>query len=178
MRKFKNGILLFIYYGFTRYLPASNNRYFKVFRFLRRINCKPLFGKAGKNINIEYKADFGTGKLIEIGDNSGIGVNAHVRGPLKIGNEVMMGPDVVIITAIHNHTRTDKTIKEQGHLPNKPVSIGNDVWIGARVIILPGVSIGRGVIIGAGAVVTKDIPDFTIVGGNPARIIKNRNENK
>lgn len=90
----------------------------------------------------------------------------------------MMGPDVIIPTSEHNHTRTDITIRCQGKLPTKGVEIGNDVWIGTRVIILPGVKIGDSSIIGAGAVVTKDVPSYTIVGGNPAKILKYRNEQK
>ena len=90
----------------------------------------------------------------------------------------MMGPDVIIPTSEHNHTRTDITIRSQGSLPTKGVEIGNDVWIGTRVIILPGVKIGDSSIIGAGAVVTKDVPSYTIVGGNPAKILKYRNEQK
>src|SRR5690606_29379537 len=106
----------------------------------------------------------------------GIGVNAHIRGPVSIGDDVMMGPDVVIITSNHNFSNTDTVMRSQGHLPSQRVIIGNDVWIGVRVIILPGVSIGNGVIIGAGAVVTKDVPDFAIVAGNPAKFIRYRNE--
>lgn len=174
----KRLINLILYYGIAQFLPVTNNRYFKVFRTIRRSVCHPLFDFAGKNINIERKANFGTGKGISIGDNSGIGLNASIRGPLKIGNDVMMGPDVIILTSEHNHTRTDITIRSQGSLPTKGVEIGNDVWIGTRVIILPGVKIGDSSIIGAGAVVTKDVPSYTIVGGNPAKILKYRNEQK
>ena len=62
----------------------------------------------------------------------------------------------------------------QGFATEKPVLIADDVWIGARVIILPGVRIGTGAVIGAGAVVTKDMPDYSVVGGNPARVLKMR----
>lgn len=63
---------------------------------------------------------------------------------------------------------------QQGYIPDEPVIIGDDVWIGTRAIIMPGVKISNGSIIGAAAVVTKDVPDFAIVGGVPARIIGNR----
>ncbi len=66
----------------------------------------------------------------------------------------------------------------QGMTETKPVTIEDDVWIGTRVIILPGLTIGRGSILGAGTVVTKDIPPFSVVVGNPGRIVKNRKENK
>lgn len=96
-----------------------------------------------------------------------------MHGPLKIGNNVMMGPDVTILTHTHNIERTDIPMGRQGATV-KEVSVGNDVWIGMRSIIMPGVRIGNGVVIGAGAVVTKDVPDFAIVGGVPARIIRYR----
>ena len=65
---------------------------------------------------------------------------------------------------------------QQGYYEEKPIVIGDDVWIGGHVIVLPGVHIGTGAIVGAGAVVTKDVPDYAVVGGNPARIIKSRKE--
>lgn len=110
---------------------------------------------------------------ISIGHGSGLGINCSVHGPLSIGDNVMMGPDVVILTHTHNIDRIDIPMGQQGSRIAK-VSIGNDVWIGMRSIIMPGVTIGSGAVIGAGAVVTKDVPDYAIVGGVPARIIKFR----
>ena len=110
---------------------------------------------------------------ISIGKGSGLGVNCLVHGPLEIGEKVMMGPDVVILTHTHNIDRTDIPMGDQGSRVAK-VTIGNDVWIGMRSIIMPGVKIGNGAVIGAGAIVTKDVPDYAIVGGVPAKIIKYR----
>lgn len=110
---------------------------------------------------------------IVIGSGSGLGINCSVHGPLKIGDNVMMGPDVTILTHTHNIGRIDIPMGQQGSIV-KEVTIGNDVWIGMRSIIMPGVKIGNGVVIGAGAVVTKDVPDYTIVGGVPAKILKYR----
>lgn len=110
---------------------------------------------------------------IHLGNNSGIEVNRRVGNGTYIGDNVMMGPEVIILTSNHSHARTDIPMLEQG-LDHMPVYIGNDVWIGTRAIILPGVKIGNGVIIGAGAVVTKDVPDFAIVGGVPAKVVKMR----
>ena len=132
------------------------------------------FDKCGKNVNIERCADFGTGRGITIGENSGLGIECCVRGPLEIGNDVMMGRWVNIMTNSHDTSRTDIPMNRQGNLPKRKVTIGSDVWIGNRVIILPGVTIGNGVIIGAGAVVTKDVPDYAVIGGVPASIIKFR----
>jgi maltose O-acetyltransferase len=174
MKKIVYYINLFLYYFIARHLPGSDVPYSMGAKKLRRFFCKRLFKKAGYNINIEHGAFFASGKDIEIGDNSGMGINCRVSGPLKIGANVMMGPDVIIYTQGHNFNRTDIPMMEQGNSEKKEVLIGNDVWIGARVIILPGVSVGEGAILAAGSVVTKNVEAFTVVGGNPAKIIKSR----
>ena len=122
-------------------------------------------------MNIEHGARFSL--RCTIGDKSGIGINAHI-GVVHIGNDVMMGPDCLVLTQNHNFSRKDIPIIRQGMSNIEPVYIDDDVWIGSRVTILPGVHIGKGSIIGAGAVVTKDVPPFSIVGGNPAKIIRER----
>lgn len=96
-----------------------------------------------------------------------------MHGPLRIGDNVMMGPEVTILTHTHRIDRTDIPMGKQGSMVSE-VIIGDDVWIGMRAIILPGVRIGSGVVIGAGAVVTKDVPDYAVVGGVPARVIRYR----
>lgn len=169
-------VALFFYKIFLQFLPNTDSSRFWS-KFIRRIrsSCAALlFDKAGTNLNIERCADFGTGRGIEIGNNSGLGVDSVVRGPLSIGDNVMMGRWVNIMTNSHETSRVDIPMNAQGNKPRRKVTIGSDVWIGNRVTILPGVTIGNGVIIGAGAVVTKDIPDYAVVGGVPARIIKFR----
>ena len=166
---------LMLYYSFAKYLPASNNRIGYVARYVRRVICHPIFRSSGRNINIERGAYFGTGSEIEIGDNSGIGVRCEVCRPVSIGSNVMMGPDVIVLTTSHTFDRIDVPIRQQGRLPSKKVLIADDVWIGTRAILLPGVKIGKGSIIGASAIVTKDVPEYAIVGGNPAKIIRYRN---
>ncbi len=86
----------------------------------------------------------------------------------------MMGPEVLIYTQNHDFSRTDITMDQQGWADEKPVVIEDDVWIGSRVIILPGVTIGKGSVIGASAVVTKSVPPYSVVAGNPAKIVKTR----
>ncbi len=167
---------LMAYYLFARHLPRSSARGCGWTRPVRRLVCRGLFRRAGANINVEKGAYFGDGREIEIGDNSGIGINCHIIGPVQIGRDVMMAPEVIILTSNHRFDRTDVPMCRQGTLPPEPVMIGDDVWIGTRAIILPGVSIGRGAIIAAGAVVTKDVPEYAIVAGNPARIIRNRKD--
>ena len=167
-------ICLLLYYGFARFLPASTNRMTHWTRTIRRVICRPLFDTCGHKINVQKGAYFANGGGISIGSGSGIGVNCRIHGPLQIGDNVMMGPDVVILTHTHNIERTDIPMGAQGSRVAKVV-IGNDVWIGMRSIIMPGVNIGNGVVIGASAVVTKDIPDYAVVGGVPAKIIRFRN---
>lgn len=161
------------YYCFAKYLPQSASRMTHWTRGLRRAICRPIFDYCGENVNIESGANFGNGGGISLGSGSGLGINCSVRGPLQIGKNVMMGPDVTILTHTHIIDRTDIPMGQQGS-EIKGVSIGDDVWIGMRVIIMPGVKIGNGVAIGAGAVVTKDVPDYAIVGGVPAKIIRYR----
>jgi maltose O-acetyltransferase len=168
------GIGLVFYYGLLQFLPATNNRYFAAVRFIRSAAGKLCMDSAGTNINIEHGAHFGTGAGIVMGNNSGLGVDCDVRGPLTLGDDVMMAPEVIILTGSHRHDRTDIPMRLQGSLKEKGVVIGNDVWIGSRAIILPGVRIGTGVIVGAGAVVTKDVPDYAIAVGNPARVVRTR----
>lgn len=158
------------YLIFASWLPQS--RRMKFARILRCFFAKHVIDFCGENVNIEKYASFTPN--ISIGNNSGIGIRCEINGPVTIGNDVMMGPEVVIYTRGHAHMRTDITMRAQGSLEARPVTIGNDVWIGRRVIILPGVNIGDGCIIGAGAVVTKDIPPYSIAAGVPAKIQKNR----
>ena len=165
-------ICYFLYNLIAKRLPISYKIGGKIGLTLRNLLAKGFIKYAGKNINIEKGATFG--RRLSIGDNSGVGINAVIDGEVIIKNNVMMGPDVIIYTQNHAFDVTDIPMNEQGFQAEKKVIIESDVWIGARVIILPGVKIGKGCIIGAGAVVTKDIPPYSIVGGNPAKIIKGR----
>lgn len=170
--KIKKLLCLVAYYGFARYLPASTSPMTRWARKIRRSICRHIFDKCGENVNVERGAHFATGG-ISIGSGSGLGVNCSVHGPLKIDDNVMMGSDVTILTHTHNIERTDIPMGRQG-MREAEVVIGNDVWIGMRVVIMPGVKVGNGAVIGAGAIVTKDVPDYAIVGGVPAQVIKFR----
>ena len=122
-----------------------------------------------------YKRQLGEG--IEIGDNVGISQSCfiQVRGNVKIGSYVIMGPGVSIFSENHNADNTDEYIMNQG-ATRKGVTIEDGVWLGAKCTILDGVTIGRHAIVAAGSVVTKDVPAYGIVGGIPAKLIKNRKE--
>lgn len=108
---------------------------------------------------------------VVIGDHTRIGIHNTIIGPVTIGNHVNLAQGITVTALNHNFDDTTKRIDEQG-IATKPVVISDDVWIGANAVILPGVIIGRHVVVAAGAVVTKDVPDNTIVGGVPATIIK------
>ena len=157
----------------ARRLPSSENKVFgKLSKKIRATFFKNITNCKAKNINIQKNCFFESN--VRIGDNSGIGINCLVQGPTIIGNDVMMGPDVVILTSNHRFDRIDIPMIKQGFQKKKEVIIEDDVWIGTRAIILPGVKIGKGSIIAAGAVVTKNVPSYVIVGGCPAKIIKRR----
>lgn len=161
-----------IYHFCAKHLPRSYSSVRLGQRRLRNLCGRMMLEHCGEHVNIEKNALFS--HKVSLGDYSGIGVNAKIYGCCSIGNHVMMGEDCTIITRNHHFSRTDRPMMEQGFEEERPVRIGNDVWIGDRVIILPGVTIGDGCIIGAGSIVTHDTPPYSISAGNPARVIRYR----
>ncbi len=153
-------------------LPCSDARFSFGAKKIRKFLVKRTILNMGSNVNIEKGAKFSD--TLEIGDNSGVGINCELSGKVIIGNDVMMGPEVTMYTVNHYFERTDIPMWHQGFSKTKPIQIEDDVWIGGRVTILPGINIGKGSIIGAGAVVTKDVLPYSIVGGNPATMLKKR----
>lgn len=168
-------ICLAIYYGFARYLPNSYSAIGgRLSMLFRRILCKQIFKYCGQNINIERMANFGSGRNICIGNNSGIGINACIPSDTIIGNDVMMGPNCYILSQNHIFERTDIPMNQQGETKPMQTIIGNDVWIGRDVLIMPGRIIKEGTIIGGGTVLTKNFDAYSIVGGNPSKLIRMR----
>ena len=111
---------------------------------------------------------------VTIGDYTRIGIHNTIIGPVCIGNHVNLAQGITITALNHNFEDASKRIDEQG-ISTKPVVIGDDVWIGANAVILPGVTIDSHCVVAAGAVVTKDVPDNCVVGGVPAKVIKSLN---
>lgn len=136
--------------------------------------CTQIFEYAGRNINIERGAHFGKGFRLRIGNNSGLGVNCIVPNDAIIGNDVMMGPNCYVHKRNHAFSRIDIPMIQQGFSEAKTVIIDDDVWIGRNVTIMVGRHISKGTIIAADSVLTKDFPEFSIVGGNPAKLIRSR----
>jgi acetyltransferase-like isoleucine patch superfamily enzyme len=106
-----------------------------------------------------------------IGDHTRVGLHNTIIGPVTIGSHVNLAQGITVTALNHNFEESSKRIDEQG-VTTKPVIIGNDIWIGANAVILPGVSIGDHSVVAAGAVVTKDVPLHSLVAGVPAKIIK------
>ena len=137
----------------------------------RKKFLKEMLGKIGENVVIENGFHCDNGKNIFIGNNFVGNYNITILDikEVYIGNDVMIGPNTTITTVGHPINPNSRR-KRLGVASE--VQIGNDVWIGANVSVLPGVTIGNNVIIGAGAVVNKDIPNNSIAVGVPARVIK------
>lgn len=112
----------------------------------------------------------GVGNVV-IGEHSLIGMSNVVIGPVTIGNNVIMAQHVVISGLNHNYTNPELPVSRQG-VSVKPVVIGDDCWIGANAVITSGVTVGKHAVVAAGSVVTKDVPPFSVVAGNPARLVK------
>lgn len=128
---------------------------------------------AGKNVKIYDGVHIDKPSKLKIGDNVSInrGSIINAGGGVEIGDDVLIGPDVVIYSQNHAYDNKEKVIADQGYLYKK-TKIGSNVWLGARAIILPGVIIGNNVVVGAGSVVTKNVPENSLVVGNPAKVIK------
>lgn len=131
----------------------------------------------------EWLGSIGTGSLIkapfncDFGDNIQIGANTIInlnsvmfdRSPITIGDNVLVGPNCAFYTSIHP---LDFTTRNQNMMISKPIVIGDNVWLGGNIVVMPGVTIGNGAVVGAGSVVTTDIPENCLALGNPASVVK------
>lgn len=163
-----------LYYFFASKLPGSPLPLSGLGQKMRIFCAKRIFKKFGKDAKVNAGVYFGSGINVELGDYSSLNQGAWISNDTIIGNDVMMGPFVMILSGSHHFERTDISMREQGAPARRPVVVGDDVWIGARSIILPGVHVGSHTIIGAGSIVTKDVPEWGVVGGNPAKLIRMR----
>jgi len=129
----------------------------------------------GNNSIIEFNAIINNGVGdVYIGNDCIIGIGSTVIGPVFIGNHVMIAQHVVLSGLNHDYQDISRPIKSQG-VTKLLIHIGDETWIGANSIITAGVTIGKHCIIAGGSVVTRDVPDYTVVAGNPARILKQYN---
>lgn len=175
----KAKIFLIIYYGFATWLPSSYAPVIgKVCNLIRIFCVKQIFRKCGKVSIIDRNAYFGNGANIEIGDYSGIGANCTIPNNTIIGKYVMFAPQVHIVAGNHQYKNLQIPMCFQGSMhKEKPITIiEDDCWIGVRSILTPGRHIKKGSIIADGAIVTKDFDEYSIIGGNPAHLIKKRGQ--
>ncbi len=130
-----------------------------------------LFGRIGENSIVEPPFYCVYGQNIQLGDHVFINYSCTILdcNAVRIGNHVMIGPCVQIYTPAHD---LQAESRNQGWEVARPIDIGANVWIGGGAILLPGVSIGENAVVGAGAVVTRSVPENTVVAGNPARVIR------
>lgn len=132
---------------------------------LRRWCTSKLLRQCGRDVIVKDHCYFGSGSRLTVGDRSLLGSNARLNGDITIGDNVLMGPDVVMMATSHEFARLDMPIYLQGAKPEEPIVIGNDCWIGTRAIILPGVHLGNQCIVAARAVITRSFPDRSVLGG-------------
>lgn len=170
----------------NKLIRNTRGLYFKVCRGLRKWFVEPIirasFCEYGHNVRIPAGCSFSGLENISVGNNVFFGSNTRVlttKARLIIGSHVMFGPGVTIVTGNHRTDVLGKymcAITDADKRPedDQDVVIEDDVWIGANATILKGVTIGRGSVIAAGAVVTKSFPPYSIIGGVPARLLKPR----
>lgn len=170
----KRTLALLIYYLVAVRFPTQPVPGWRMGYALRRVLLGMIADDVGNRIIVKKNAYIGTGKGLRVGDHSQLGENCRIGPDVIIGSDVLMNPDVVIMTTSHAFENPEIPIRLQGASAIQPIHIGDDVWIGTRAVILPGVTVGRGAIIGAGSIVTKDIPPYAIAGGSPAKVIRQR----
>ncbi|MEX2336233.1 MAG: acyltransferase [Fulvivirga sp.] len=171
----KKKFSLFLYYLIANRLPAD---FFPLgFYFNRlRVFLARNFLTIGEGCKVYPRVNFGDGNGIVIGNNTTINENVYIEGAI-IGDHVMIAPGVTLYASSHITESIDIPMKMQGTTAKFPSTIENDVWVGKNAIIMPGLIIETGSIIGAGAVVTKNVTEFSVMGGVPAKLIKKRSSN-
>ncbi|MDK1684857.1 acyltransferase [Acinetobacter terrestris] len=149
---------------------------FRLLNYIKSLYLRLIFrAKIGKRVVFYSNIWIFTGRNLTLGDDVDLatGVLITTDGGVNIGSRTLVGYGTKILSSNHNIPKLPARIFDSGHV-KAPVKIENDVWIGANCIILPGVTIGAGAVVAAGSVVTKDIPANVVVGGIPAKIIKER----
>ncbi len=169
----KRTLCLLAYYGFAKHLPDSSLPGGELSTRLRAFLCRGFIASAGEGIHVRSGAFLADGRYLHMADRSSIGPGCRIYGA-RLGYGVVIGPHCVFFK---ENRAADDLSKPVGAHETTPINVPvveDWAWVGERALVLQGRRIGRGAIVGAGAVVTRDVPPFAIVGGNPARIIGNR----
>lgn len=163
---------------------SDNNMLYRLYCGIRKYWSRYLlkrlkFKHFGENVKVRGSFRWGHTYNLELHDDVVIGENSFInaRGGVVIKSGVITGPDIMIFAENHIYD-TDKCLPFDEDLTFKKVVIGENCWIGAKAFILPGVELGEGCVVAGGSVVTKSFPPLSIIGGNPARLIKHRNAGK
>lgn len=162
------------YYGLAWFLPGAPVPGSRASIALRRLLVRAFVDRCEPDASINAKVYLGRGTGIRLGQGSSLGKGSVLNPGVSIGQRTLIGPECMFITLNHLFDDTTRAIADQGSGPVQEISIGDDVWMGARVIVLPGVTVGNGAVVGAGSVVTKSVDPMTVVAGNPARAIRVR----
>jgi maltose O-acetyltransferase len=161
-------------FGFAH--RVSNWSRWNCVKKLRGWYYSSILAGAGTNLRVASGVRINNPRMVSVGDNCYLGDGVQLypwNAPITLGSNVLIAAGVRMITRKHGFADIERPVSDQGY-NNAPITIEDDVWIGFQAIILPGVTIGRGAIVGAGAVVTRDVEPYTIVGGVPARLIRKR----
>lgn len=170
-------LVLLLYYGFAQALPDFFVPGGRFFNALRCRLLKSILAACGTGNTVDARVYVGDGGDVALGSRCQINRGARLAN-VKIGDCAMIAPEVVFIAKLHQTELLDVPMVDQGEVEFRQAIVEDDVWIGQRAIIMPGIKIGHGSIVGAGAVVTRDVPPYAVVGGVPARVIKMRTDAK
>lgn len=171
----KRLFFLVLYYSIAQYLPDSYIPFLGTLSNWIRIFCiKHFVKKAGKIDTINRCVYLGNGRDVELGDHCTLGANCSIPNDTIVGNYSMISRQVYILHGNHRYESPNIPIKLQGSHSNLRTIIEDDVWIGMRSFLTPGRHVKKGTIVAAGSVLTKDFEEYSIVGGNPAKLIKKR----
>lgn len=169
----KRALCLLAYYGFARYLPDSSFPGGKLATMFRGFLCRQFIAGAGEKIHVRSGAFLADGRHLYMADRASIGPGCRIYGA-RLGYGVVIGPHCVFFKENRAADDLGKPVGAHGTTPTNIPVVEDLAWVGERALVLQGRRIGRGAIVGAGAVVTRDVPPYAIVGGNPARVIGHR----
>ncbi|MEY3760385.1 MAG: hypothetical protein RIR39_1876 [Pseudomonadota bacterium] len=169
---YKRKFYFLLYNLIGKALPRTTMPYSLGAKWVRAFLIRNFIDVCGNKLIVETGAILSP--FISVGHDCLIGEGCRIRGNVTIGNDVLLAQNVELISFGHGFERSDVPMRLQAETFGS-IEIGNDVWIGVNAVVLPNVKIGNHAIVGAGSVVTKDVPDWAIVGGVPAKLIKFRN---
>lgn len=166
-------VALVAYYAFASRLPDLAFPGGRLWNAIRCAVLRRILPAIGTGNEIDGRIYIGDGSDVTVGSRCQINRGCRLNR-VQIGDCVMIGPEVIVVGQLHEVSRVDIPMIDQGEVTKAPTVIEDDVWIGARAVVMPGVRIATGAIVGAGAVVTRDVDAYTVVGGVPARRLRER----